>query len=88
MGAADGIALSVGLGDVVGENDHGDAEQRGVESSLSKHSHAAGDCVKSHLPRPAQLAGHIDLRVAFVKEWQSFVVSRRICEVVEILARE
>jgi hypothetical protein len=49
---------------MVGANDHGDEAQNGLWSFLSKHSHCGGDREKLHSPRPAQLAGHIDLRVA------------------------
>ena len=72
VGAADGLKLSVGAGDMVGANDHGDEAQSGLSSLLSKHSHWGGDREKSHSPRPAQFAGHIDLRIALImgqKTW-------------------
>ena len=62
VGDAEGCALSVGAGDIVGANDHGDEAQSGLISLLSKHSHCGGDSSKLHTPRPAQLAGHIDLQ--------------------------
>jgi hypothetical protein len=54
---------------MVGANDHGDEAQNGLWSFLSKHSHCGGDREKLHSPRPAQLAGHIDLkgRIKFVR---------------------
>ena len=54
--------LIVGAGEMVGANDHGEEVQNGLESLRSKHSHCGGVREKSHFPRPAQLAGHIDLR--------------------------
>ena len=62
VGETDGRALKVGAGDIVGANENGDDKQSGLVSLLSKHSHCGVDRVKSHLPRPEQLAGHIILR--------------------------
>ena len=62
MGETDGRALKVGAGDIVGANENGDDKHSGLVSLLSKHSHCGVDRVKSHRPRPEQLAGHIILR--------------------------
>jgi hypothetical protein len=66
VNAAVGLALCAGAGDIVGANDQGDEAQKGLPSLLSKHLHCAGEIEKSHSPRPAQLAGHMDLRVWMV----------------------
>ena len=54
--------ISVGAGDMVGADDKGDPAQKGLVSLRSKHLHCAGEIEKSQIPRPAQLAGQIDLR--------------------------